>query len=44
VLPFATRIEAFYFAIERLVVPRLQRLGLDAPRAWRERYRSRVPA
>lgn len=34
------RIEAFYFAVERLVVPRLTRLGLDGNRAWMERYRA----
>jgi hypothetical protein len=33
------RIEAFYFAVERFVVPRLTRLGLDGPRAWESRYR-----
>ncbi|HEY2517312.1 MAG TPA: diiron oxygenase [Polyangiaceae bacterium] len=33
------RIEAFYFAVERLVVPRLNALGLDGGRAWAERYR-----
>jgi P-aminobenzoate N-oxygenase AurF len=32
------RIEAFYFAVERFVVPRLTRLGLDGARAWKERY------
>ena len=39
VLPFATRVDAYYFAIERFVVPRLTRLGLDGARAWAERYR-----
>jgi hypothetical protein len=34
------RIEAFYFAVERLVVPRLSRMGLDGPTAWKDRYRS----
>jgi hypothetical protein len=34
------RVEAFYFAVERLVVPRLTRLGLDGARAWQSRYRS----
>ena len=40
VLPFERRVDAFYFAVERLVIPRLARIGLDATRAWRERYRS----
>ncbi len=35
------RVESFYAAIERLVVPRLTRLGLDGERAWRDRYRVR---
>jgi hypothetical protein len=34
------RIEAFYMAVERLVVPRLTRIGLDGARAWRDRYRA----
>ncbi len=33
------RVEAFYAAVERLVLPRLTRLGLDGARAWRDRYR-----
>jgi hypothetical protein len=33
------RVEAFYAAVERLVVPRLTRLGLDGARAWGDRYR-----
>ncbi len=33
------RVEAFYFAVERLVVPRLGRIGLDGARAWEQRYR-----
>jgi len=33
------RVEAFYAAIERLVVPRLTRLGLDGEMAWKNRYR-----
>jgi hypothetical protein len=33
------RIEAFYFAVERFVIPRLTRLGLDGARAWSQRYR-----
>jgi hypothetical protein len=34
------RVEAFYDAIERLVLPRLTQLGLDGQRAWQERYRT----
>jgi hypothetical protein len=33
------RVEAFYTAIERHVVPRLTRLGLDGKWAWENRYR-----
>jgi hypothetical protein len=33
------RVETFYWAVERLVVPRLTRLGLDGVRAWEDRYR-----
>jgi hypothetical protein len=33
------RIEAFYFAVERFVVPRLTRVGLDGAAAWERRYR-----
>jgi hypothetical protein len=33
------RVEAFYFATERLVVPRLSRLGLDGAAMWASRYR-----
>jgi hypothetical protein len=33
------RIEAFYHAVERLVIPRLTRVGLDGPSAWKNRYR-----
>ena len=33
------RVEAFYLAVERLVVPRLTRAGLDGPLAWKNRYR-----
>ncbi|HVT06116.1 MAG TPA: ferritin-like domain-containing protein [Polyangia bacterium] len=33
-----SRVEAFYAAVERLVIPRLTRLGLDGPRAWGDRY------
>jgi hypothetical protein len=35
-----SRVEAFYFAVERFVVPRLTRLGLDGDLAWQTRYRS----
>jgi hypothetical protein len=34
------RVEAFYFAVERLVVPRLDALGLDGKKAWADRYRT----
>ena len=43
VLAPEARVEAFYGAVERLVVPRLDALGLDGTRAWNERYR-RTPA
>jgi hypothetical protein len=33
------RVETFYFAVERLVLPRLTRLGIDGPAAWQNRYR-----
>jgi P-aminobenzoate N-oxygenase AurF len=36
------RVDAFYAAIERLVIPRLTRLGLDGARAWRDRYHPEV--
>ena len=38
VLAPEARVEAFYAAVERLVIPRLARLGLDGARAWRDRY------
>jgi hypothetical protein len=38
VLAPEARVEAFYAAAERLVLPRLTRLGLDGDRAWRDRY------
>jgi hypothetical protein len=38
VLAPEARVEAFYGAAERLVLPRLSRLGLDGERAWRDRY------
>ena len=34
------RVEAFYFAVERFVVPRLTRVGLDGARAWELRYKA----
>jgi len=33
------RVDAFYHAIERLIVPRLTALGLDGSCAWKDRYR-----
>jgi hypothetical protein len=33
------RVDTFYFAVERLVVPRLTRVGLDGALAWQNRYR-----
>jgi len=33
------RVDAFYSAVEHLVVPRLTALGLDGARAWSGRYR-----
>ncbi len=38
VLDPAIRVETFYAAVERLVVPRLTRLGLEGARAWASRY------
>ncbi len=40
VLAPETRVEAFYAAVERRVVPHLDRLGLDGARAWTDRYRA----
>jgi hypothetical protein len=40
VLAPARRVEAFYEALERQVMPRLRALGLDADGAWAARYRS----
>jgi hypothetical protein len=37
------RVEAFYSAVERLVVPRLTRMGLDGASAWKDRYRETTP-
>jgi hypothetical protein len=42
VLEPEARVEAFHVAVERLVVPRLTRIGLDGERAWRDRYRARL--
>jgi hypothetical protein len=39
VLAPESRVDAFYQAVERLVIPRLARLGLDGDAAWRDRYR-----
>jgi hypothetical protein len=33
------RIEAFYSAVERLILPRLTRAGIDGELAWKNRYR-----
>lgn len=38
VLDPAIRVETFYTAVERFVVPRLTRLGLEGARAWASRY------
>jgi hypothetical protein len=38
VLAPESRVDAFYAAVERLVIPRLTRLGLDGAGAWRDRY------
>jgi hypothetical protein len=38
VLAPEARVEAFYEAVERLVLPRLTRIGLDGQSAWRDRY------
>ncbi len=40
VLPPEKRVEAFYGAIEKRVVPGLTSLGLDGEAAWRDRYRA----
>lgn len=39
VLAPEARVDAFYAAIEHLVIPRLSRLGIEGGRAWRDRYR-----
>jgi hypothetical protein len=38
VLAPEARVDAFYQAVERLVRPRLDKLGLDGEAAWRDRY------
>ena len=43
VLAPESRVEAFYAAVEHLVLPRLSRLGLDGERAWRNRYAAPKP-
>ena len=40
VLDPEVRVETFYRAVERLVLPRLERLGIDGARAWRRRYQA----
>jgi hypothetical protein len=40
VLPPEARVEAFYRAVEDLVLPRLDALGLDGAAAWSGRYRT----
>jgi hypothetical protein len=37
------RVEAFYAAVEQLVLPRLRELGIDADRAWADRYKPAQP-
>lgn len=39
VLDFEVRAETYYSAVEKLVIPKLSRVGLDGQRAWSERYR-----
>jgi hypothetical protein len=38
VLPPEVRVDTFYRGLERLVLPRLASLGLDARAAWQRRY------
>jgi hypothetical protein len=38
VVPPDRRISAFYAAVEQVVIPHLDRAGLDGARAWAERY------
>jgi hypothetical protein len=40
VIPPAHRVEAFYAAVEQIVIPHLSRVGIDGRRAWDERYRT----
>ena len=40
VLPPERRVETFYHAVERGVLPRLDRLGFDGARSWRDRHRA----
>jgi hypothetical protein len=40
VLEPSQRVEAFYASVERMILPRLTRLGLDGELAWQGRYRS----
>jgi hypothetical protein len=42
VLSPEVRVESFYQAVERLVIPRLTRLGVDGALAWNRRYRTPV--
>jgi hypothetical protein len=42
VLSPEVRVESFYQAVERLVIPRLTRLGVDGALAWNRRYRTSV--
>jgi hypothetical protein len=44
VLDPEVRVETFYWAVERLVLPRLTRLGIDGARSWRNRYHDRASA
>ncbi len=43
VLEPSARVDAFYVAVERSVVPRLDALGLDGGLAWKDRYRAAAP-
>ena len=42
VLSPEVRVESFYHAVERLVIPRLTHLGVDGALAWNRRYRTSV--
>ncbi|MBK7865077.1 MAG: ferritin-like domain-containing protein [Archangiaceae bacterium] len=35
-----TRVDAFYLSVERQIIPRLERLGIDARKLWEKRYRT----